>query len=81
MTDIPIACSLTPDQIPARRDALIALAERSLIDARITLRRDAHTEATLDELVRAESECCPWLDLRVIRQPETLRVEYRRGRG
>jgi len=80
MTD---TCSLAAEEIPARRDAFLALIDDALLTARVTLRRDAHSEAKLDALVRAERECCPFLDVRVTRGAETLLVdvEYRRRGG
>ena len=80
MTD---TCSLTAEELPARRDAFLALIDDALLTARVTLRRDARSEAALDALVRAESECCPFLEVRVERGAETLLVdvEYRRSSG
>ena len=80
MTD---TCSLTAEQLPARRDAFLSLLDDALLTARVALRRDADSEAALDALVRAERECCPFLDLRVTRTAETLLVdvEYRRRSG
>jgi hypothetical protein len=66
MTTLPIACSLAAD---------------SLLDLRITMRRNDRSRAALDEIVRAERDCCPWMDLRVTTEPETLVLEYRRERG
>ena len=59
MTD---TCSLTAEELPARRDAFLALIDDALLTARVSLRRDARSEAALDALVRAESECCPFLE-------------------
>jgi hypothetical protein len=76
MTDLPIACSLTPDQRSARRAALVELVEHALLDTqltgRITLRRDERSESALDEFVRAERECCPFFDLTVTTHSDTL---------
>jgi hypothetical protein len=73
MTDLPIACSLTSDQLPARRAALAAL---DVVDARVTgrvaVRRDARNEAALADFVRAERECCPFFDLRVTAEDDVL---------
>jgi hypothetical protein len=57
-----IACSLTPDQVPARRRAL---AELEVVSARTTGRVAVRNEAALAAFVRAERECCPFFDLRV----------------
>jgi hypothetical protein len=76
MSDLPIACSLTAAERPARRAALVDLVEHALIDARVTgrvtLHRDQHSEAALDAFVRAERECCPFFDLDVSTTPDTL---------
>jgi hypothetical protein len=79
MTDLPIACSLTAEQLPARRAALVELVEHALLDARVsgrvTFRRDERSEAALDEFVRAERECCPFFDLEVTPYSDTLVLE------
>ena len=73
MTDLPIACSLTAEQLPARRDSLAAF---DVIDARVTgrvaVRRSATAETALAEFVRLENECCPFFDLRVTTEPDAL---------
>ena len=76
MSDLPIACSLTAEQLPARREALAAF---DVVDARVTgrvaVRRSAATEAALAEFVQLENECCPFFDLRVITEPDVLILE------
>jgi MerR family transcriptional regulator, copper efflux regulator len=76
MTDLPIACSLTAEQLPARREALAAF---DVVDARVTgrvtVRRSAAAEAALAEFVQLENECCPFFDLRVITEPDVLILE------
>jgi hypothetical protein len=57
-----IACSLTPDQLPARR---AALADLDVVAARVTGRVTVRNQAALAAFVRAERECCPFFDLRV----------------
>jgi len=57
-----IACSLTPDKLPARR---AALADLDVVEARVTGRVAVRNQAALAEFVRAERECCPFFDLRV----------------
>jgi hypothetical protein len=78
MTD---TCSLTADELAVRRDAFLALIGDALLTARVTLRRDPRTEAALDAVVRAESECCPFLDVRVTRGKATLLVDVEYGRS
>ncbi len=69
MTEIPIACTLTADQIPARRRAL---ADLGIVDARITGRVVVRNEEALDDFVRAERECCPFFDLRVTAEDDAF---------
>jgi hypothetical protein len=68
-----IACTLTPDQIAARRGALAGL---DVVEARVTGRvavpRDARNEAALADFVRAEQECCPFFDLSVTADGDLL---------
>jgi hypothetical protein len=84
MADIPLACSLNAEQVPVRRAALIDLVEHGLLDAtvirgvgRLTFRADERTAASLDAFVRAERECCPFLDLCVTRTAEAVLLEVR----
>jgi hypothetical protein len=69
MPDLPIACTLTADDMTARValiDALTAdgLLERTTIDAglRVRLRDTPEIERRTRELVAAESRCCAFLD-------------------
>jgi hypothetical protein len=57
-----IACSLTPDELPARR---AGLADLDVVDARVTARVTVRNEAALAAFVRAERECCPFFELQV----------------
>jgi hypothetical protein len=69
MPDLPIACTLTADDMTARValiDALTAdgLLERTTTDAglRVRLRDTPEIERRTRELVAAESKCCAFLD-------------------
>jgi len=73
MSDLPIACTLTPDGMTARLALIDALATSGLLsrtptDAglRVRLRDTPEIEARTRELVAAESKCCAFLhfDLR-----------------
>ena len=62
-TEVPIACSLTADELPARMVAATKLGREGLLDvstsgARADLRfkDDAGTRAGIDEFVAAESK-------------------------
>jgi hypothetical protein len=67
-TTPPIACTLTPDQLRARRDGLLpGLAERAQsieqVDGRICMRFAPHPEivTTIAKVVDAERQCCRFL--------------------
>jgi hypothetical protein len=71
--ELPIACSLDAEGLAARAQEYAALGRRSLISvsqgkgARVLLRftADKGTRATLDRMVAAEAECCPFLEITV----------------
>jgi hypothetical protein len=73
MTDLPIACTLTGEERPAR---VAQLAAFDVVDARVTgrvaVRRDPRTETALADFVRAERECCPFFDLCVEVEEDVL---------
>ena len=76
MTDLPIACSLTAEQLPARREALTAFdVIHARVTGRVAVRRSAAAENALAEFVQLENECCPFFDLRVITEPDVLILE------
>ena len=68
MTDLPIACTLTPDTMTDRlafidelaRDGLIARAPTD-DGLRVRLRDTADVERRTRELIAAESSCCAFL--------------------
>jgi hypothetical protein len=67
---LPIACTLTGASLEERGEWLRRLGEWALIDGvrrgdrlEVTFRPEA--AADVRELVRAERECCPFLELRV----------------
>jgi hypothetical protein len=69
MSDLPIACTLTPDGMTARRALIDALAADGLLDRtptagglRVRLRDTPEIERRTRELVAAESQCCAFLD-------------------
>ena len=65
---LPIACTLTADELPERlgemraigRDALIAAGERGL-----RFRADPGVRERLEALAAAEAECCAFMTLAV----------------
>ena len=69
MSDLPIACTLTPGGMTARLALIDALATDGLLSRtptetglRVCLRDTPEIEARVRELVAAESECCAFLD-------------------
>ena len=69
MSDLPIACTLTPDGMTARLALIDALATDGLIDRtptqaglRVRLRDTPPIEQRTRELIAAESRCCRFLE-------------------
>lgn len=69
---LPIACTLTPDQLVAQRDTLLTgladhAVQRTPLPRGIRLRFSATAERMrqIDTVVRRERECCPFLDFHV----------------
>jgi MerR family copper efflux transcriptional regulator len=81
-TELPIACSLTPDAAAERMAewrevAAKALVDKSSIDGgvRLRFRRDDQVHAALNDLVAAERECCPFLDLDIRTSDATIELD------
>jgi hypothetical protein len=79
MTDLPIACTLTPDGMTARLALIDALASDGLLDRtttdaglRVRLRDTPEIERRTRDLVAAESKCCAFLDFDLGREGDTL---------
>lgn len=79
MTQEPIACTLSPDGLTARRaliDALSAdgLLERTATDAglRARLRDTPDIERRTRELIAAEASCCAFLTFDLQRDDDAL---------
>jgi hypothetical protein len=75
MSELPIACTLTPDGMTARRALMDALAADGLLGRtatdtglRLRLKDTAEIERRTRELVAAESRCCAFLDFELRRQ-------------
>jgi MerR family transcriptional regulator, copper efflux regulator len=67
---LPIACSLSAGDRAKRQRELVSLSSRVLGaettaggGTLIRLRPDGDTEGRLEQIVAAERECCPFLDL------------------
>ena len=79
MSDLPIACTLTPDGVTARLALIDALAADGLIDRtptdaglRLRLRDTPEIEQRTRELIAAESDCCAFLDFTLDRDSGEL---------
>jgi hypothetical protein len=79
VTDLPIACTLTPDGMTARLALIEALAADGLLHRtptdtglRLRLRDTPEIEQRTRALVAAESECCAFLDFELRREDGEL---------
>ena len=86
--DLPIACSLTASQLPARLAEIAALGAAALIDAdhegdRAELRFTAGADVRrrVDAIVAAESQCCAFLDMCVTEAPGAIVLTIRAPEG
>jgi hypothetical protein len=68
--ELPVVCSLGADDLEQRIVAIGELGAESLVDRRqdggrhlLRFRSDARTRERLEGIVRAERECCAFLDL------------------
>jgi len=75
MTELPIACTLTPDGMTARLALIDALAADGLLDRtatetglRVRLRDTPEIEQRTRELIAAESQCCAFLEFELARE-------------
>ncbi len=75
-TELPIACSLSGAELPARLAQIAALGRDALVDAKLggtcaTLRFAAGTgvRERVASIVAAESACCAFLTMRVSDEP------------
>jgi hypothetical protein len=82
MSDLPIACTLTPDGMTTRLGLIDALAADGLLDRtptptglRVRLRDTPEIEQRTRELVAAESKCCAFLDFTLGRDAGGLVLE------
>jgi hypothetical protein len=78
-TDLPIACSLTAAERPARLAEMAAIGTASLLgvetgDASATLRfrKYAETRERLEAIVAAEAECCAFMAMTLGNEPEAI---------
>jgi hypothetical protein len=68
-----MACSLAAGQLKQREKELEALGRREVISvsvgdglpAVVSFKTDPETRAALERVVRAEAECCPFLEMKI----------------
>jgi hypothetical protein len=79
MSDLPIACTLTPGDMTERLALIDALSDDALLDraktedgVRVRLRDTPDVERRTRELVAAESACCAFLDFDLRREDGAL---------
>ena len=77
MTNLPIACTLTPEATRARREGLLsellrrATKHEELEDGhRLEFASDGDTLLTIARIVDAERQCCRFLRFQVMAQPD-----------
>jgi hypothetical protein len=75
--ELPIACTLQGASLAERAEWLRRLGSEALIEGarrgdRLELRFQAQAADDIRELVRAERECCPFLDFEVERAGEEV---------
>ena len=75
MSDLPTACTLTPEGLSARLALIEALSADGLLDRvstdaglRVRLRDTPDIEQRTRELVAAESACCAFLEFDLARE-------------
>jgi hypothetical protein len=81
----PIACTLGPEQRPARLAAIAALGRDALMgagaDGTLRFRNDPAIRTRLAAIVAAEARCCPFLDLELSASDTELRLAIRAPEG
>jgi hypothetical protein len=77
--DMPLACSLGAGDLAERLDAIAAIGAESLVgeerkEARrlLRFRKSESARRRLEDVIAAEAECCPFLDLSLREDDETL---------
>jgi hypothetical protein len=75
--ELPMACSLSADELPRRLDAIRALGATSLVSvdpapAGTTLRFRADARQPLEAIVAGEGECCAFLDLHLAEDGDAI---------
>jgi MerR family transcriptional regulator, copper efflux regulator len=78
----PIACKLTADQAAQRAEETAAIAERALRrrepiadGQRLRFEGGGELEARLRELIAAEAECCPFMQMSLRRAGDEVELD------
>ena len=81
-TDLPIACSLSADELARRLAQMAALGRAALIDTRVETTHaelrfapDPGIQARVQAIATAESHCCAFLAMRVREDPDAVVLE------
>jgi hypothetical protein len=79
--DLPIACSLTVTELPARLAEMSAIGQAGLLSAETTgtqatlrFRCESGTRERLAAVVAAEAECCPFLNMTLTDEPDAIEL-------
>jgi hypothetical protein len=74
----PIACSLSANELPNRLAQMRAVGRDSLLsvsrDGTLRFRADATTRGRLQDIIAAESRCCPFLAFDLREEGSELRL-------
>jgi hypothetical protein len=76
-SDLPIACSLSADELPERLAAMSTLGRTSLLaaerdGAHAVLRFRSNARDELAAIVAAEAECCAFLSMELHDAPDSI---------
>jgi hypothetical protein len=78
-SDLPIACSLSATDLPARLNQMAEVGRAALVDIRHEGRRaelrfaaGAGVRGRVDGIVAAESQCCAFLEMNVRDQADSI---------
>jgi hypothetical protein len=77
--ELPIACSLSATELPARLAEMAALGDAALVDERqdathaeLRFAGGAGVRERVEAIVDAESRCCAFLTMRVTGEPDAV---------
>jgi hypothetical protein len=77
--DLPVVCSLNAGDLEQRLAAIGEVGAKSLVDRQedggrhlLRFRSDPETQASLEEIIEAERQCCAFLDLSLAKESDHL---------